>query len=155
MYTKIVAADLAVHGGASVAIANGGRPDILAGLCRQEALATWFPARITPSEGRKRWMLAQTATAGRITVDAGAGDALVNHGRSLLPVGVVGAQGEFARGAIVAVVGPSGHEIARGLCNYAAADLDRLKGQRSADIADLLGYDYGPEVIHRNKLVLV
>jgi glutamate 5-kinase len=155
MYTKIAAADLAVHGGASVAIANGGRPDILAGLCRQEAPATWFPARITPSEGRKRWMLAQTATAGRITVDDGAADALRSHGRSLLPVGILGSQGEFARGAIVAVCDLSGREIARGLCNYAAQDLDRLKGQRSADIADILGYDYGPEVIHRNKLVLV
>jgi glutamate 5-kinase len=155
MYTKIVAADMAVHSGTSVAIANGGRDNVLEGIWSETLPATWFPARVSLSEGRKRWMLAQSGTAGAVPVDEGAARALTHSGRSLLPVGIVEVRGEFSRGAIVAVVRRDGREIARGLANYSAADLRRLLGQQSGDIAEILGYDYGPEFIHRNKMVLL
>lgn len=154
MYTKIVAADMAVHAGTTVAIANGGRADVLEGVWQQTAPATWFPAPVSLTEGRKRWMLAQSATAGAVLVDEGAARALIHSGRSLLPVGIHEVRGEFSRGAIVAVL-RDGREIARGLGNYSSADLRRLLGQQSGDIAEILGYDYGPEFIHRNKMVLL
>ncbi len=155
MYTKLLAADMAVRSGTSVVIANGGRENILADVCQGTATATWFPARITPTEGRKRWLLAQKGTAGQITVDDGAAQALEKAGKSLLPVGILHAEGEFERGAIITVRRGDGREIARGLANYDATDLRRIVGQRSEDIAELLGYDYGPEFIHRDKMVLL
>jgi len=155
MYTKIVAADLAGRSGTWVVIANGGREDVLARIWSRSIAATWFPARITPAEGRKRWLLAQTATAGGVSVDQGAATAILERGKSLLPVGIVEVQGDFERGEIVSVRTPAGGEIARGLGNYSASDLRRILGQRSGDIADILQYDYGPEFIHRNKMVLL
>jgi len=155
MYTKIVAADLAGRSGTSVVIANGGREEVLGSIWRGSIAATWFPARITPAEGRKRWLLAQTVTAGVVRIDEGAGIAIVERGKSLLPVGIVEAEGDFERGAIIGVCAVSGREIARGLGNYSASDLRRILGQQSGDIADILGYDYGPEFIHRNNMVLL
>ena len=155
MYTKIVAADMAVRCGTSVAIANGSRENVLAGVWGGTVPATWFPAGITPVEGRKRWLLAQPATAGSVTVDQGAARAIVALGGSLLPVGIVSLEGDFDRGAIISVRQLSGQEIARGLGNYSAHDLRRSLGQQSKDIAESLGYDYGPEFIHRDKMVLL
>jgi len=155
MYTKIVAADLAGRSGTSVVIANGGREEVLGSIWRGSIAATWFPARITPAEGRKRWLLAQTVTAGVVRIDEGAGIAILERGKSLLPVGIVEAEGDFERGAIIGVCAVSGREIARGLGNYSASDLRRILGQQSGDIADILGYDYGPEFIHRNNMVLL
>jgi glutamate 5-kinase len=154
MYTKIVAADMAVRSGTSVVIANGGRENVLSGVWNESPPATWFPAHITPHEGRKRWLLAQSVIAGHVITDEGATAAIVGKGRSLLPVGIIGVEGDFERGAIIGVRGAAGAEIARGLGNYSAADLRRIIGQRSEDIAEILGYDYGPEVIHRDKMVL-
>jgi glutamate 5-kinase len=155
MLTKLIAADMAVRAGTSVVIANGGRDNILLDVAAQRAVCTLFPASISPAEGRKRWLLAQNATAGRVTVDEGASAALVDHGRSLLPVGIVRCEGQFERGAIVAVLDPSGRSIARGLANYSSHDVHKVIGQRSQEIAEILGYDYGPEFIHRDKLVLL
>lgn len=159
MYTKIAAADMAVHSGTSVVIANGGRVDCLRmAVCGGQAggyPCTWFPARITPAEGRKRWLLAQSSTAGSVEIDAGAVRALVRGGKSLLPVGIRQVTGDFRRGAIISVRDAEQKEIARGLANYAADDVRRISGQHSHDIAEILGYDYGPEFIHRDKLVLL
>lgn len=155
MYTKILAADMAVRSGTNVAIANGGRDHILASLAERSLPCTWFPARISLAEGRKRWLLAHKTVAGTVQVDAGAVRAILQNGKSLLPVGIARVEGEFERGALIGVLDPQGIEIARGLGNYSATDLQRILGQRSSSIADLLGYDYGPEVIHRDKLVIL
>jgi glutamate 5-kinase len=165
MYTKIVAADMAVHSGTSVAIANGGREDVLTRLVAAAPAggampATWFAARITPAEGHKRWLLAQRATSGGVLVDEGAAHAIVSGGKSLLPVGIVEVEGRFERGALIAVRSREGtaatpREIARGLTNYSADDARRIQGQRSSLIAEILGYDYGPDLVHRDKMVLL
>ncbi len=155
MYTKIVAADMAMHSGTAVAIANGSRENVLFGIWAQTAPATWFPASITPAEGRKRWLLAQSVTSGSVIVDAGARAAIVERGRSLLPVGILRVEGAFGRGEVISVRDEQGREIARGLANYDASDLCKILGQRSAQAADILGYDYGPEFIHRNNMALI
>ncbi|MBC7234366.1 MAG: glutamate 5-kinase [Chloroflexi bacterium] len=155
MYTKILAADMAVRSGTSVVIANGGRENVLAGIANGSVPATWFPAHITPTEGRKRWLLAHSSTAGCLRIDDGAKRALLERGKSLLPVGIIEVLGDFERGAIVGVRDRAGQEIARGLVKYSSRDLRRILGQHSGDIADILGYDYGPEIIHRDKMVLL
>jgi glutamate 5-kinase len=87
-------------------------------------------------------------------VDDGAVQALQLHS-SLLPVGVVSVTGTFERGDIVRVTGRNGREMARGITNYASADLQRICGTQSNTIEEILGFFYGDEVIHRNNLVLV
>ncbi len=155
MYTKILAADMATRSGTSVVIANGSRENILLDLCAGTAPATWIPSCITPAEGRKRWLLTHRVVAGHVVVDDGAARAISRGGKSLLPVGIVGVHGEFERGAILGVRDSSGTDLARGICNYGSDDLRRIVGQHSEDISDILGYDYGPELIHRDNMVLL
>ena len=88
-------------------------------------------------------------------VDDGAAAALQRGGNSLLPAGVRQVQGNFRRGDAVDVVRLDGSVLAHGLANYDAADLVRLQGRHSSEIAPALGYHYGDEVIHRNNLVLL
>jgi len=154
MYTKIAAADMATRSGTEVVIANGAREGILTSLMDRTQPATWFPARVTLAEGRKRWLLAQKVVAGMVTIDAGAERAIVSSGRSLLPAGILQVTGDFERGAFIGVRTESG-EVARGLSNYSSAGICRILGHRSGSIAELLGYDYGPEVIHRDKMVIL
>ncbi len=103
---------------------------------------------------RKQWMADHLQLAGRVAIDAGAQRALCEQGRSLLPVGVREVHGEFHRGDVIAVVDATGHELARGLSNYASAEARLLAGKASADIEGLLGYVAEAELIHRDNLVL-
>jgi glutamate 5-kinase len=155
MRTKIQAADLATHGGTSVVIAAGGEREVLARVLGGEPLGTRFPAIASRMESRKRWVLAETVLHSRVTADDGAALALTQGGKSLLPAGVVRVEGEFDRGQTIRIYTGAGQEIARGLAQYDARDLRLIKGLRSAQIAEALGYDYGPEVVHRDDMVLL
>lgn len=155
MTTKIEAAKLATASGVAVVIANGREPNVLPRLAAGEALGTLFPPAHTKLESRKRWMLSGLSTRGEIVVDAGAAVALRERGRSLLPAGVVAVRGDFERGDTVNILGPGGERIACGIASYGAADLAQIKGLRSDQIMDRLGYEYGAEAVHRNNLVLL
>ncbi len=156
MVTKLQAAQLAIRSGVTVVIAPGARPDVLLKLVGPggSEIGTWFPASSTHVESRKRWLLSEQAR-GIVHVDEGAARTLRRGGASLLPVGVVRAEGGFERGTLVRVQGPDGHDIARGLTNYAAADLVRLAGVQSSEIVTRLGYTYGDEAIHRDNLFVL
>jgi glutamate 5-kinase len=155
MITKIQAADLATRGGASVVIAPGAEREVIARVLAGEPLGTRFPALPTRLESRKRWLLAETARHSRVVADDGAARALVEGGKSLLPAGVAAVEGNFERGQTVRIFTSGGREIARGLAQYGAHDLRRIRGLRSSQIGETLGYDYGPEVVHRDDMVLL
>jgi glutamate 5-kinase len=106
-------------------------------------------------ESRKRWMLAGLSVKGSIVVDGGAAKVLREDRRSLLPAGISGVQGSFARGEAVAVVDDGGKRIACGIANYASEEILRIKGLRSDRIEETLGHHYGSEVVHRDNLVLL
>jgi glutamate 5-kinase len=154
MATKIGAAELATRSGTPVIIASGAEPDVLPRLVGGELLGTRFPALVSHVESRKRWILAEPAH-GVICMDAGAARALVQQGKSLLAVGVTGVSGQFERGQTARLLGPDEREIARGIANYNAADLAAIRGRPSKEIATILGYHYGPTVVHRDDMVLV
>jgi glutamate 5-kinase len=135
-------------------IAPGGEPDVILRLAASEPLGTLFHPTTSALESRKRYILAGGRASGALRVDAGAARALHNGG-SLLPVGVVQVSGAFERGDPVHVLDPGVREIARGLANYASTDLERIRGEKSEMIAQVLGFDYGEEVIHRNHMVLL
>jgi glutamate 5-kinase len=154
MHTKIQAAEIATRAGTPVVIAPGDAPEAFTRAALGEAIGTRFLAAGSRLEARKRWILAEIAP-GRVLLDAGAATALRERGSSLLAVGVRGVEGEFERGQTVRLLTPEGTELARGLSRYRAADLRRIAGRRSADTQTVLGYDYGPEVVHRDDLVLL
>ncbi|SFF68467.1 glutamate 5-kinase [Fontimonas thermophila] len=154
MRTKISAAYTAARSGAATVIAHGRKPDVLLRIRAGEPVGTL----LIPAQGvmaaRKRWIASQLQVRGRLLLDEGAARVLREQGRSLLPVGVRGVEGEFARGDLVACIGPDGREIARGLCNYDADDARRIAGARSDEIVRRLGGPGEPELIHRDNLVV-
>lgn len=152
MYTKLRAAEIARRAGTRTVIAHGGDPAILAAIVADEAVGTRISALIAPREARKRYILAGGRARGAIVVDAGA-ERAVKGTHSLLVVGVTGAEGGFNRGDTVEVRSADGRALARGIANYAEAELVRIAGRRTGEIEAVLGYGYGPEAIHRNDLV--
>jgi glutamate 5-kinase len=154
MVTKLEAAELATRSGTHTVIAAGGIENIIPRVVAGEAIGTRFHAASSHVESRKRWILAE-APRGTVVIDAGAAHALRRNGKSLLPVGVTRVEGNFERGETIRVADPSGHEIGRGITNYSASSLLRIRGLRSEETEDVLGYNYGAEVIHRDNLVVV
>jgi len=156
MASKVAAARLATGSGTRVVIASGRVPDVLLELCSGQAIGTVFRPTGNRVESRKRWILTGASESrGSIVVDAGAARALRDQGRSLLPAGVVSVAGDFERGDIIAVMGPDGGVFAWGLANYPSSDVAAIMGKRSAEVSGVLGYEYGPEVVHRNDMALV
>jgi glutamate 5-kinase len=152
--TKIEAAEMATRSGTQVVIAAGDEPDVLLRLVSGEALGTRFLPVVSRIESRKRWILAEPPR-GEIAVDAGAAKALLYRGKSLLAVGVTDVEGAFERGQTVRLLGPDGHEIARGIAHYSSEDLAVIRGLRSEEIAAVLDAEYGPIVVHRDDMVTV
>jgi len=155
MLTKVLAAKRAARSGAQTVIASGNEPDVLVRLAAGEAIGTLLSAQTTPLAARKQWLADHLQVAGRLGLDPGAAKALRSGGKSLLPVGVKSVEGEFERGAVVACLTQEGAEIARGLVNYNAQESRRIAGRASNEIEAILGYIDGPELIHRDNLVLL
>jgi len=154
MVTKLQAARLATESGVTVLVAGGTTENVLVRAVKGDAVGTRFPSNRTRMESRKRWILAGLAGKAAAHIDGGAVSALA-RGRSLLPAGVVNVKGPFDRGDSVNIVGPEGKAIGCGVANYSAADLERIKGCRSAQITQILGFHFGDEVIHRNNVVML
>jgi len=117
------------------------------------APVTWFLTPGNPVTSRKKWIAGSLEPRGTLIIDAGAVAAL-RRGNSLLPVGVVRIDGQFARGDAVIVRGPDGAEIGRGLVAYDADDAEKVKGRPSSDIKLLLGIEGRAEMIHRDDIAL-
>ncbi|MEX2496825.1 MAG: glutamate 5-kinase [Woeseia sp.] len=152
MATKLNAAAIAIHAGCSTIVMNGrtDRPiTALAAGCRR----TIFHARSTPAAARKQWLAGALELRGCLRLDAGAARAL-SQGKSLLPVGVVAVSGEFLRGDPVALLGPDGRELGRGLVAYGHEDAAKILRCRSSDMEASLGYRGRSVMVHRNDLVV-
>jgi len=154
MITKVLAAKRAARSGANTVIAWGREPDVLIRLARGEAIGTLLTAATAKVAARKQWMADHLQLRGAVVVDAGAREKLVAAGKSLLPVGVIAVEGGFNRGDVIAVRSDVGREIARGLANYSASETRLIARKPSSQIEALLGYSNGPELIHRDNLVL-
>jgi glutamate 5-kinase len=154
MITKILAAKRAAGSGASTVIAWGREPRALLRLAEGEPIGTCLLAQTGKSQARKRWMADHLQLRGAVVVDDGAVAKIVEEGKSLLPIGMTGVDGEFSRGDVIAVRDARGLEIARGLANYASSEARLICRRASADFERLLGYAAEPEMIHRTNLVL-
>lgn len=155
MATKIEAAKLATASGVTVVIANGNEPDVMLRLAEGEAVGTCFRPTTSRLESRKRWLLSRISK-GNLSIDGGAVAALRQQNKSLLPAGITRAAGRFERGDVVSISNDeTGKEIACGISNYSSAEVAAIKGAHSDKIEELLGYEYGTEVVHRDNLVVL
>ena len=159
MRTKLAAALIATGSGAAMWIANGRRPDVVAGCLSENPTAgTYFaPAPVRPS-ARKRWLAWASGTPrGTVVVNTCARRALEEEGRSLLPIGVVSVNGTFAPGDLVGIADETGQTFARGIALYGSSDAARIAGMATGSMAHALNFVSAPhdELIHRDSLVLV
>ena len=155
MSTKLEAAQKANASGIPMVIASGHEPGTLQRLLRGEQVGTYFQPRDDRLAARKRWIAFAVPPQGRLTVDAGARRALTERGKSLLPSGIVGVEGEFAAGSVVGLAECNGADFARGLVNYDAGELRKIRGSKTQDIEKSLGYKGFDEVVHRDNLVVL
>ncbi|GHU90673.1 glutamate 5-kinase [Deltaproteobacteria bacterium] len=166
MYSKLLAAGRAAQIGVPTLIVQGRAPDVLIRAFDLELAGdgdaptffdacqgTWvFPARQAIPH-RKFWIAYQSEPAGDVLVDAGAANALLRTGGSLLPGGVHAVEGSFQKGALVRVI-HEGQTLGVGLSNYSAAYLKKIMGLKRHEVAAILGDAHYPEVIHRDNLLL-
>jgi glutamate 5-kinase len=152
MRTKIDAGKIATASGCAMIIASGKTDNPLSAI-ENGARSSWFAPSGTPVTARKTWIAGQLQPAGELHVDDGAVVAL-GAGKSLLPAGVRSISGLFSRGDTVAIIGPAGREIARGLVSYDADDARRIAGRKSAEIEAILGYAGRAAMVHRDDMVM-
>lgn len=153
MSSKLEAARMVTESGEAMVVADGRMDDVLVRLLAGEELGTLFVPAGKKRPGRSRW-ISSVRPCGTIIVDDGATKALIEKNSSLLPAGVVRVEGDFAQGDVIAIHGPGGEAIARGLTNYAADDVNRIRGKKTQDVRALLGDGAYDEVVHRDNLVL-
>ncbi len=155
MATKLTAAQRAARSGCATVIASGREDGILQRLSQGEEIGTLLIPDSSQIAARKQWIIGQVQASGSLHLDHGASEAILTKGTSLLPVGVVGAEGQFNRGDVVDCKNPEGVLIARGLVNYSDAEVSKIYKTPSSQIAGILGYTGEVELIHRDNLVIV
>jgi glutamate 5-kinase len=155
MSSKVLAARRAAAAGIPTVVASGLRPGVLEAILRGEEAGTFFVPSRSRMQSRKRWLAFASQPRGGIVVDAGARQALVSGGRSLLPSGIRMTRRSFRAGDVVSLVDPENREFARGLTNYSRDEVEKIKGLKSRQIAAVLGSKPYDEVVHRDNLVIL
>ena len=155
MATKIEAAKIAVNAGATFVIAPSARNDVISAVLAGEPVGTVFSAKEAHLRQRKSWLAFGKRIAGDVVVDEGCEAAMRAHGSSLLAAGIVTVEGDFAAGTTVRVLSARQQEIARGIVNYSAAQIEKIAGRKSRDFAGLIEGEIHEEVIHRDNMVLM
>jgi glutamate 5-kinase len=154
MRSKVVAAEMATAAGIPVTITSGLDPATVRGALDGETVGT----RFLPQDGRvssfKLWLKYAKPTHGSLVVDAGAERALRERGTSLLPVGIAEVHGEFEAGDAVEVRPQGGgRPIGKGIVNYSAPELRRIKGMKSEAVLETIPRA-AEEAVHRDYFVL-
>ncbi|GMT43158.1 MAG: glutamate 5-kinase [bacterium] len=155
MRSKVLAARTASKYGVPTWIIGGKTEGSIPSALRHGKGGTFFHPANTKMKQRKHWIAHLLKPKGKITVDDGAKTALVEKGKSLLPSGVVSVSGGFESGDAVSLLNGGKREFARGLVNYHAFELKRIKGKKSSEIEKILGYKTYDEIIHRDDMVIL
>jgi glutamate 5-kinase len=155
MTSKLNAARIVTTAGENVIIASGRRENVLGDILTGRDVGTLFIAEGRAMDSRKRWIGWTAIPVGKLMLDAGACLAVAKGGRSLLAVGIASVSGTFVKGDVVSICDHVGKEFARGLTNYSADEMQKIAGQPTERIADLLGHRPYDEVVHRNNLIVL
>lgn len=154
MRTKIEAADKCTKSGIQTLIVNGREGVVFDELLDGKIVGTYFSPQLNNDKARTGWIRHTLKSAGEVHINVGAKHALVESGASLLPAGVIAVDGDFKPGEAVNIVFDS-HTLAKGICLYSSADMDTIKGLKSDQIEQKLGFIVGDAAVHRDNLVLL
>lgn len=154
MSTKITAADVATRSGIETIIAPGNRANVICDLAYGKKIGTKFILQADRLESRKQWLYA-APVAGIITIDSGAENAVLAQQKSLLPAGILTVEGNFSRGEVIKIRNQQGKFLALGMPRYNSDALLLIKGQKSQDIEQTLGYEYGSVAVHRDDMIVL
>jgi len=159
MRTKLEAAEKAAAAGIQTILFNGRDGEVVSLLARDRLQGTLLHTSSNRLQARKYWLRHMPAVPGQIRVDAGAARAITGEGASLLPRGIIDADGTFQRGDMVEIVDGSDdgmqYVVARGITQYGAAEINRIAGSHTREIQARLGYSYGENVVHRDDLATI
>jgi glutamate 5-kinase len=155
MRSKIMTARKVGAYGAPMVIINGKKPGLLQAVFEGKEVGTLFLPGAEKQHSRKHWIAYTVSATGKLVVDDGGREALIDKGKSLLPGGVIRVEGSFKAGACVTCVDRAGQAFARGLVKYSSTDLNRIKGLKTSQIESVLGQKDYDEVIHRDDLVIL
>lgn len=156
MATKLRSAQTAAKAGIDCIIANGLTKNILCKIVLdEESIGTTIKSANKKFDAKKRWIAYSSRSKGTISVDDGARGAISQNNKSLLASGIVSVDGDFTSGDVVSVSDKDGNEFARGLSNYSAAEVKKIKGLKSADFKNVLGYKDQDEIIHKDNLAVL
>lgn len=155
MQSKIKAAKMVATGGGGSFIGPGRQQDVIDRLFGGDPIGTFFLPKPEKMQSRKHWIAYTLKPKGELVLDGGACRALVKGGKSLLPSGIIEIRGRFGVGAAVQCLNESGELVAIGLANYNSADIDKVKGVRTSEIENILGFKDSDEIIHRDNLVII
>ncbi|WP_055107822.1 glutamate 5-kinase [Paenibacillus ihumii] len=153
MRSKIDAAKIATRSGVSVFIGKATQPGELKSILEGHGQGTYFETRSSTLPRKKQWLGFLSTPLGTLTVDAGAEEALIHGGRSLLPVGVRQAQGHFHAGDVVEVVNRNNETLGRGIVNYDSDQLQDIMGLPGTEVVKRLEGIHRLEVIHRDEWI--
>ena len=156
MKTKIQAAEKAIENGIDTYIVNGHRSEVFDLLLQGKNPGTHFIASQTATKARKNWVKHTLKSYGEVVLDQGAVNAVITKGASLLPSGIQSLSGDFSAGTSIDIIdSETGLAIAKGICQYNDRDLQKIKGLKSDEIENVLGYCPSKVVIHRDDMVIL
>ena len=153
MGTKVQAAEVAGSAGIEVIIAAGNKPNVIIDTVNNLSVGTRFIPPKTPLEHRKHWLFG-APKAGKVLLDDGAVNAILNNGSSLLPKGILQVEQNFSRGEVIDICDKTGESIARGVSRYNSDALKQIAGHHSQEISQIIGYEYGSVAVHRNDMII-
>ena len=151
MKTKLEAAEICINSGCYMSIANGKHLNPIDKLIKYNN-CTWFIPKISSLDARKKWIIISIASNGKIYIDDGAAKAL-NNGKSLLPAGISKVDGDFIKGDNILILSEDGKTLGRGLTSFSSKEINKIKGLKSDQIENILGYSSKSEIIHRDDMV--
>jgi glutamate 5-kinase len=155
MSSKVQAARRAASAGIPTVVASGLKEGVLDSILQGGDVGTFFVPSRSRMQSRKRWLAFASQPRGGIVVDAGAKQALIGGGKSLLPSGIRATRRTFRAGDVISLVDAADQEFARGLVNYGRDEVEKIKGLKSHEIATVLGHKPYDEVVHRDNLAIL
>lgn len=155
METKLKAARLVTRFGGKVLIANGKKPYIIKRIFDGEDEGTMFLPQKENLSDKKRWIGYATNIVGKIIVNDGAKQALINQEKSLLPIGVVEVKNSFQKGDVISILDENNQEFARGIVNYDSDSCRKLIGRHSDNIIEILGFKNYDAIITRDNITIL
>ena len=155
MITKINAAKIVTTAGCNMIICNSNKIERLIDIINGENIGTLFIKNENSFTSREHWMIYKTHSKGKIIIDDGCKNALLNNKISILPKGIIGVSNVFLKNSIVDIVDKSNNILAKGISNYSSSEISKIKGMESSLVLSIFGPESKKEVIHANNLVIL